>query len=66
MDQWILSRLNNCIRTSRESYSEYNFSSACNTIHSFVLHEFCDVYLEVIKPDMFYKVCSNFLSFIHF
>jgi valyl-tRNA synthetase len=29
---------------------EYNFGSVTSVLHSFFLYEFCDLYLELVKP----------------
>lgn len=52
-DQWILSRLNRVIRTVEEALSGYHFNEAANTLYQFVWHEFCDWYLEAVKPALY-------------
>jgi len=54
MDKWILHRLNLAIKEVKDSFAIHDFSKATDTIHNFWWAEFCDVYLEVIKP-YFYK-----------
>jgi valyl-tRNA synthetase len=51
-DQWILSRLANCVSVVTKSIEGYHFSDAALALHSFWLYEICDVYLETIKPLM--------------
>jgi len=51
-DRWILSKLSTAIETVNTKISEYNFGEAVNCLHSFWLHDVCDVYLEAIKPVM--------------
>ena len=48
--QWILSRANATVRAVRDSLDAYNFDEAASAIYQFVWHEFCDWYLEWIKP----------------
>jgi len=52
-DRWILNRLNEVIREETESLGEYRFNDAAQTIYQFVWHEFCDWYLEMIKPILY-------------
>ncbi|KAL1196003.1 Valine--tRNA ligase, mitochondrial 1 [Cardamine amara subsp. amara] len=48
--QWILSVLNNAISKTVDSLNAYDFSDAANTVHHWWKYQFCDVYIEVIKP----------------
>jgi len=50
VDKWILSRLNAAIFVTNNSFKDYDFSEATSAIHNFWLYEFCDVYLEAVKP----------------
>jgi valyl-tRNA synthetase len=49
-DRWILSRLNSAIRTVAEELEAYRFDRAANALYHFFWHEYCDWYLELIKP----------------
>tara|TARA_B100000959_G_scaffold287499_1_gene373175 strand:- start:307776 stop:310415 length:2640 start_codon:yes stop_codon:yes gene_type:complete len=49
-DKWILSRLNRTISLVRESFDLYRFNDAANHLYHFIWREFCDWYLELIKP----------------
>jgi len=49
-DLWILSRLSEAVSLTQSGLESYNFSQATTAPHSFWLYEFCDVYLEMIKP----------------
>ena len=49
-DRWILSRLNQSIRQVKELLRTYRFNSIIKTLYDFVWHDFCDWYLEIIKP----------------
>jgi len=49
-DRWILSRFNNVTRAVNESFAAYRFDEAANSIYDFFWGEFCDWYLELIKP----------------
>ncbi len=52
-DQWIRGRLNRAIRETQKSLEAYKFNEACHTVYQFVWHEFCDWYLELIKPYLY-------------
>jgi valyl-tRNA synthetase len=49
-DRWILSRLNQAIKTVTAELEGYRFDRASNALYHFIWHEFCDWYLELIKP----------------
>ena len=54
-DRWILSRLTQ-VSTDVTTYLDtYKFNDAANVLYQFVWHEFCDWYLEAIKPILFEK-----------
>jgi valyl-tRNA synthetase len=48
-DRWIRGRLNQVIRSVRESLEDYKFSEASNALYQFIWHEFCDWYVELAK-----------------
>lgn len=49
-DYWIIYKLGECERLVDEHLKELRFSEAANTLYDFVWHQFCDWYLELIKP----------------
>ncbi len=52
-DKWILSRLSKVTHEVGEAIDSYRFNDAAGAIYQFVWHEFCDWYLEAIKPALF-------------
>ena len=52
-DRWILSRLNRVTDAVAESLDNYRFNDAAASLYKFVWHEFCDWYLEAIKPTLY-------------
>jgi valyl-tRNA synthetase len=50
VERWILSRLNDATGIANKALSSYRFDEASNTIYKFFWHEFCDWYIEMIKP----------------
>ncbi|HSN03342.1 MAG TPA: valine--tRNA ligase [Nitrospira sp.] len=49
-DRWIMSRLNDTIRVAGAELEAYRFDRAANALYQFFWHEYCDWYLELIKP----------------
>jgi valyl-tRNA synthetase len=49
-DRWILSRLNQTTQTVASELDAYRFDRAANALYHFIWHEYCDWYLELIKP----------------
>jgi valyl-tRNA synthetase len=54
-DRWILSRLSRVSQTVAEALDSYRFNDAAAEIYNFVWHQFCDWYLEAIKPALYEK-----------
>ncbi len=53
VDRWILSRLQRVIDGVRRGVEEYRFNDAGSAFYQFTWHEFCDWYVEMIKPSLF-------------
>ena len=49
-DRWIRSRLGEAARVALESFEAYRLDLAAQAIYEFTWHEFCDWYLELVKP----------------
>jgi valyl-tRNA synthetase len=47
---WIRSRLNDTIQVVTMELEAYRFDRATNALYQFFWHEYCDWYLELIKP----------------
>jgi valyl-tRNA synthetase len=52
-DQWILSRVNKTVAQVREGLDAYKFNEAASAVYQFLWHEFCDWYIELIKPALY-------------
>lgn len=50
LDRWILSRLTRTIQRVNESMEAYRLDEAANALYEFIWSEFCDWYLEAVKP----------------
>jgi valyl-tRNA synthetase len=55
VEAWILSRLTEVTREARERLNAYEFDQAAHVLYQFIWHEFCDWYLELIKPQLYDK-----------
>ncbi len=53
MHRWILSRLQRVVGEVREAVEGYQFNQYAHVLYQFVWHEYCDWYLEMIKPDFY-------------
>ncbi|MCX7822596.1 MAG: valine--tRNA ligase [Syntrophobacterales bacterium] len=51
--RWILSRLREVISDVRNAMEEYHFNDYAQTLYQFFWHEYCDWYLEMIKPELY-------------
>jgi valyl-tRNA synthetase len=51
-NRWIYSRFNRVAGEVNEGLANYRFDEAANKVYSFFWGEFCDWYLEVIKPSL--------------
>ena len=51
-DRWILSRLNQTLQLVTSELEAYRFDRAANALYQFIWHEYCDWYLELIKPTL--------------
>jgi valyl-tRNA synthetase len=54
-DRWILSRLHALTCSVTDALDGYRFNEAAGALYNFVWHEFCDWYLESIKPVLYDK-----------
>jgi len=73
INSWILSRFYSTLKDVNKSLVNFKFNEAANLLYGFFWHEFCDWYLEIIKPDIkqaqnqvvMYKILEKFLRAIH-
>lgn len=52
-DRWIVYKLQMCAKNIDDSLSHQRFSDAAQALYQFVWNEFCDWYLEFIKPTIY-------------
>ncbi|MFW5906113.1 MAG: valine--tRNA ligase, partial [Desulfobia sp.] len=51
--RWILSRLNRTVEEVHQGFANFRFNEAASAMYQFVWGEFCDWYLEMIKPELY-------------
>ena len=62
VDKWILSKLNNVIKEVTDNMEGYELGIAVQKVYDFIWDEFCDWYIEMVKPRLYAsdnKVSSN-------
>ena len=52
-DRWIISKLNKLIIQCTENFENYDLGIALDKIYNFVWNEFCDWYIEMVKPRIY-------------
>ncbi len=52
-DKWILKGLKGTIREVTRALEEYRFNEAAQVLYQFTWHNFCDWYIELIKPYLY-------------
>ena len=57
-DKWILSKLNTLVREVTENIEKYELGVALAKLYDFIWNNFCDWYIEVLKP-RFADDCEN-------
>ena len=58
-DRWILSRFNRVAAGVNDALAAYRFHEAANSIYDFFWGEFCDWYLELIKPRLNFEASAD-------
>ena len=54
-DRWIRHRLNDTVRDVTRHLEDYRFNEAAMAVYQFFWHEFCDWYIEMIKPVLYHQ-----------
>jgi len=52
-DKWIINRLGKMINDVTKNIENYDLGIALDNIYSFIWNEFCDWYIEMVKPRMY-------------
>ena len=54
-DKWILSQVNTLAKDVTENMDKYELGIAVQKVYNFIWDEFCDWYIEIVKPRMYRK-----------
>ncbi len=54
-DQWIISRFHSVAKDVTNRLESYDLGGAANTLYDFIWNEFCDWYIEIVKPRLYGK-----------
>ena len=52
-DKWILSRLNNVVKEVTDNMENFELGVAVQKVYDFIWDEFCDWYIEMVKPRLY-------------
>ena len=52
-DKWILSRANTIVKDMTENMDKYELGIAVSKVYDFSWNEFCDWYIEIVKPRLY-------------
>ncbi len=55
-DKWILSKMNHLIAEVTENMEKYELGIAVSKLNDFIWEEFCDWYIEMVKPRLYNEV----------
>ena len=61
-DKWILSRFNDTVKEVTDNMDRFELGVAVQKVHDFVWDEFCDWYIEMVKPRLYEKEASDGMS----
>ena len=53
VDKWMLSKLNNVIKEVTDNMENYELGIAVQKVYDFIWDEFCDWYIEMVKPRLY-------------
>ncbi len=52
-DKWILSKMNNLVKEVTDNMEKYELGIAVAKLNDFIWEEFCDWYIEMVKPRLY-------------
>jgi valyl-tRNA synthetase len=52
-DRWILSKVNHVVKEVTDNMERFELGIAADKIYSFIWEEFCDWYIEMVKPRLY-------------
>ena len=54
-DKWILSKYNDVVKEATENMDRFELGIAVSKVYDFIWDEFCDWYIEMVKPRLYSK-----------
>ena len=54
-DKWILSKANSLVKEVTDNMEKYDFGVAVAKLNDFIWEEFCDWYIEMVKPRLYHE-----------
>jgi len=61
-DRWILSRINSVVKEVTENMDKFEIGIALQKLYDFIWEEFCDWYIELVKPRLYDKESNTRLE----
>ena len=58
-DKWIINKLNKLVVSVSNNIDNYDVGIAANKIYDFIWNEFCDWYIEIVKPRLYDENCDT-------
>ena len=58
-DKWIINKLQRLINEVTYHIDKYDVGIAANKIYDFIWNEFCDWYIEIVKPRLYAENCTT-------
>ncbi len=55
VDKWIISKLNSLVKEVTDNMESFELGIAVSKIYDFIWDEFCDWYIEMVKPRLYQK-----------
>nr|BET44563.1 MAG: valine--tRNA ligase [Candidatus Aschnera chinzeii] len=62
IDKWIITSLNQTIKSYRYALDHYKFDIAANVLYKFTWHQFCDWYIELTKQTIYKNIKNNTIT----
>ncbi len=53
VDKWIISKLNSLVKEATDNMEHYELGIAVQKVYDFIWDEFCDWYIEMVKPRLY-------------
>jgi valyl-tRNA synthetase len=58
-DKWIISRVNKASKEVKENLDKFELGLAAQRIYDFIWNEYCDWYVEIVKPRLYGSVSAE-------